>query len=59
VSSKFCSVCGAEYLDEETFGLSLEEPQEEGSRSQCRAVFEFFDTCIYCHGKFYDDISAR
>ncbi|PKY01022.1 hypothetical protein P168DRAFT_334957 [Aspergillus campestris IBT 28561] len=44
--SKFCSLCGAEYLSEDML--------DEGSEfaGECRRLATVFDTCVYCQGKF-------
>lgn len=44
--SKFCSLCGAEYLSEDML--------DEGSdfADECRKLATVFDTCVYCQGKF-------
>ncbi|PYH88873.1 hypothetical protein BO71DRAFT_337885 [Aspergillus ellipticus CBS 707.79] len=46
-SSKLCSSCGREYLNEDGIDTSESELQ-----SSCRMLFDAFDTCIYCNGKF-------
>ncbi|XRM40647.1 hypothetical protein ABZX51_003955 [Aspergillus tubingensis] len=46
-SSKVCSSCGKEYLDED----SIEPPESDVSYT-CRTLFDAFDTCVYCHGKY-------
>ncbi|KAJ5174201.1 uncharacterized protein N7482_000078 [Penicillium canariense] len=46
--SKYCSLCQKEYINEEIVARS-----REGSLSSTyRSLFEAFDTCLYCRGKF-------
>ncbi|KAJ5758329.1 uncharacterized protein N7511_007023 [Penicillium nucicola] len=46
--SKFCSVCQTEYIDEDSLALA-----RGGKLSRTFSeVFETFDTCLYCGGKF-------
>ncbi|GFN18397.1 hypothetical protein AtubIFM56815_000124 [Aspergillus tubingensis] len=46
-SSKVCSSCGKEYLDEDSI-----EPSESDVSHTCRTLFDAFDTCVYCNGKY-------
>ena len=48
--SKFCSICGTEYLNEELMGASYDAEIQEASRH----LSDVFDTCLYCNGKFKD-----
>ncbi|KAL3263397.1 hypothetical protein ABHI18_001786 [Aspergillus niger] len=46
-SSKVCSSCGKEYLNEDSI-----EPSESDVSYTCRTLFDAFDTCVYCNGKY-------
>ncbi|GKZ22379.1 hypothetical protein AbraIFM66951_011547 [Aspergillus brasiliensis] len=46
-SSKVCSSCGKEYLNEDSV-----EPSESDMSYTCRTLFDAFDTCVYCNGKY-------
>ncbi|KAA8649592.1 uncharacterized protein ATNIH1004_002263 [Aspergillus tanneri] len=46
--SKFCSVCATEYLNEDLVEASYGTDIPEATR----ILFDAFDTCIYCNGKF-------
>ncbi|PLB49984.1 hypothetical protein P170DRAFT_463308 [Aspergillus steynii IBT 23096] len=48
--SKFCSICGTEYLNEELTGVSHDAELQEANRH----LADVFDTCVYCNGKFRD-----
>ncbi|RAL12518.1 uncharacterized protein BO97DRAFT_390200 [Aspergillus homomorphus CBS 101889] len=45
--SKFCSACGMEYLNEDAIDASDADLQRS-----CRTLFDMFDTCASCGGKF-------
>jgi hypothetical protein len=46
--SKYCSLCQTEYLDEDSLVL-----MRGGKLSRTFSeLFEAFDTCLYCGGKF-------
>ncbi|RAL03677.1 uncharacterized protein BO80DRAFT_267060 [Aspergillus ibericus CBS 121593] len=46
-ASKLCSSCGREYLNED--GIESFEPDLQDT---CRMLFDAFDTCVYCNGKY-------
>ncbi|PYI02357.1 hypothetical protein BO78DRAFT_410668 [Aspergillus sclerotiicarbonarius CBS 121057] len=46
-ASKLCSSCGREYLNPD--GI---EPSESDLQNTCRTLFDAFDTCVYCKGKY-------
>ncbi|PYH79222.1 hypothetical protein BO82DRAFT_340783 [Aspergillus uvarum CBS 121591] len=45
--SKFCSGCGKEYLNEDEMDSSDADLQRS-----CQRLFDMFDTCTFCGGKF-------
>ncbi|KAJ5087077.1 hypothetical protein NUU61_008384 [Penicillium alfredii] len=50
--SKFCSSCRTEYLDEEAIARTRGVPLAPSFRR----IFEAFDTCLYCDGKFQHSV---
>ncbi|PWY88255.1 hypothetical protein BO70DRAFT_369164 [Aspergillus heteromorphus CBS 117.55] len=45
--SKLCASCGREYLNEDEI-----DSADTDLQSSCRMLFDAFDTCVYCDGKF-------
>ncbi|KAJ9299846.1 hypothetical protein DTO271G3_2730 [Paecilomyces variotii] len=52
--SKYCSVCETEYLNDEAFGPKRDHEESHLVSSKYHLIFEAFDTCAYCGGKFQD-----
>ncbi|PWY75331.1 hypothetical protein BO94DRAFT_589134 [Aspergillus sclerotioniger CBS 115572] len=46
-ASTLCSSCGREYLNPD--GIESSEPDLQKT---CRTLFDAFDTCVYCNGKY-------